>query len=117
MKKIIPLLILPFLFACSSDDDTQKGEISIISKGSTFHGTSKNENGKYQNVFYATVVNTTSAPIKGHVRFEIKDYGYINSTSETVTNEKGFQNTYGAELETDKIIDESYLLKAEFVRE
>lgn len=116
MKKIIPLLILPILFACGSDDNNETGKIEII-KTSSYNTTSKNENGKYYNDFSATVVNTTNAPIKGHVRFEIKDYGYINSASETVTNEKGFQNTYGAELETDKIIDESYLIKAEFVRE
>lgn len=116
MKKIIPLLMIMFVAACSSDDNNDSGKIEII-KTTSYHTTSKNENGKYYNDFSATVVNSTNAPIKGHVRFEIKDYGYINSASEDVTNEKGFQNTYGAELETDKIIDESYLIKAEFVRE
>lgn len=116
MKKLIPIITLLFAFAsCSSDDDYYN--VEITEKGSIYHRNSKNDNDKYDNRFYATVVNKSSTPIKGHVRFEIKDYGYINSTTETVTNQPNTQHTFGASLETDEIINESYLIKAVFVRE
>lgn len=115
MKKLIPIIALLFIIiSCSSDDNYYN--VQIIEKGS-YNTTSKNENGKYYNDFYAIVDNKSSTPIKGHVRFEIKDYGYINSTTETINNEGAYQHTFGAELETDEIIDESYLLNAVFVRE
>lgn len=116
MKKYICLVFLPILFGCSGDDNSTSGEVKIIKMGAGTLSDVKNQNGKYDNVFGATVVNTTNAPVKGHVRFEIKDYGYITSDTETVTNESGFQNTFSASVETNAIIDESYLLGAEFVK-
>lgn len=113
MKKIGFIAFIFLLIGCSEDNTSHEGTINIISTGFNY----ANNNGVYSSYFSATVVNTTHAPVKGHVRFEIKEYGYINSSTETVTNEKGHQKTFFATLETDKIIDESYLVKAEFVRE
>lgn len=115
MKKILPLIFAAILFSCDNEPE-HEGSVRIVSTGHGYKDKGP-DNDYYLNSFTASVVNTTHAPVKGHVRFEIKEYGYINSSTETVTNEKGFQKTFFATLETDKIIDESYLLKAEFVRE
>ncbi len=113
MKKYIILLLLPLLFSCSDDDSS--GEIRIKESGSLYHR--KGDNGKYENSFFATVTNTTEAPVMGYVRFEIKEYGMFNSDTLEVTNKQGFQKTFFLSLETEKPIDKSYLLNAEFVRE
>lgn len=116
MKKILPLIFAAILFSCDNEPE-HEGSIRITETSAGYKENPSGSQYKYLNSFAASVINTTHAPVKGHVRFEIKEYGYINSSTETVTNEKGFQKTFFATLETDKIIDESYLLKAEFVRE
>lgn len=113
MKKYITFLILPLLLSCS-DDDSNKGDVRIDRMGAGFIGQTKNENGKYPNVFHATVINTTNKYVTGHVRFEIKEYGYIYSDVQEVENLSGYEKTFNASLETDKIIDKSYLIRAEF---
>lgn len=115
--KIISVLFVVLIYGCSDDNTSHEGSIRITETSAGYKENPSGSQYKYLNSFAASVVNTTHAPVKGHVRFEIKEYGYINSSTETVTNEKGFQKTFFATLETDKIIDESYLLKAEFVRE
>ena len=62
------------------------------------------------NIFHATVINTTNQPVTGHVRFEIKEYGYVYSDVEEVEHYTNYEKTFGASFETEKIIDESYLI-------
>ena len=115
MKKYITLLILPLLMSCS-DDDNNKGSVSIIDKG-IWVSSSINENKKYDNVASAEVKNTTNKKVRGKVKFEIKDVGYIYSDVKEVTNEVGYSVTIGKEFETDAPIQRDYLLSAEFIQE
>lgn len=69
------------------------------------------------NIFHATVINTTNQPVTGHVRFEIKEYVYIYSDVEEVEHYANYEKTFRVSIKTEKIIDESYLIGAEFVRE
>jgi|GEM_PF-4451418 len=115
MKKYITILILPLLMSCS-DDDSGKGEVKIIDKG-LWTSSSINENGKYDNVTSAEVKNTTNKTVRGKVKFEIKDVGYIYSDVKEVTNQAGYSVTIGKDFETDMPIQKDYLLSAEFIQE
>lgn len=117
MKKYITLLLLPLLFACSDDDNVSDGNLTITEKGSIYNRTSLNNNGMYDNRFYATVINYSTQDVTGYVKFTIKDYGTLNSETGIVPSAKGYEKTFFISVETKEIIDESYLLNAEFVRE
>lgn len=118
MKKYLTLLMLPILFACSDDEGkVYDVNLEVIEKGSIYHRTVKNDNDKYDNRFYASVVNSSNKDVAGYVRFEIKGYGSINSERGIVPGEKGHQNTFFISLETTEPINESYLLSTQFIRE
>lgn len=118
MKKIIPILIIIFgLLSCNNDDNYADITLKLERQALGFRGTTPNENGKYTNVFDATFSNPHPKDITGHVRFTIKEYGTFNSESGVVPSAPNTEKTFFLSLETDKIIDESYLIKAEFVRE
>lgn len=117
MKKLIPLLLLVIVAACSSDDNISDSNFKIIRQGLGFASTTPDENGMYKHIFNATVTNSATQDITGHVRFTIKEYGTFNSESGVVPAGNKMEKTFFLSLETEKIIDESYLLKAEFVRE
>lgn len=116
MKKIIPILTILFIAACSSDDNISDSNIKL-SEIRSEHYETKNENGKYDNYFSALVSNSATKDVKGHVIFYLKEYGSVNTESYNVPANNSSQFVFSINYETDKIIDESYLLKAEFVRE
>lgn len=108
MKKYITLLLLPLLASCSNDDNISNNtDFRIIEKGSVYHRVSVNDNGKYDNRFYATVKNYSTEDMTGYVRFTIKEYGTFNSESGIVPSEKNMAETFFISLETEKIIDET----------
>lgn len=114
MKQTILFLLAFTALSCSSNDnDPQQTpieqKIEIISK--KYENTV--EHGKYKNYLSAVVINTTSTNVKGHVRFEVKDYGFFNSDTEIFTGEK----TFYASFESEIGLNENYLLNAEFVKE
>lgn len=116
MKKIIPLLIIMFIAACSSDDNISDTNITL-SELKSEHYETKNENEKYDNYFRVLVSNSATKEVRGHVVFYLKEYGSIKTGSYNVPPNNSSQFVFYMNYETDKIIDESYLIKALFVRE
>lgn len=114
MKQTILFLLAFTALSCSSNDNNPQQtpieqKIEIISK--KYENTV--EHGKYKNYLSAVVINITSNAVKGHVRFEVKDYGFFNSDTETFTGEKHFY----ASFESETGLKESYLLNAQFIKE
>lgn len=116
MKKAILLLTLPFLFACSNEDNMSKNEVNIIHTNSE-HRTTVNAKGKYENYFFATALNSTSQDVKGNVKYTLKDYGFLESEVGVVPATKEKTKIFYLYLETDKVINHTVLLKAEFIKE
>lgn len=114
MRKYISFLTIPLLFACNDGDNIYLNGITVKEVFSDYSDT-RNENGKYVNYFGAHVQNSSPKAINGYVRFKVKDYGNIDSYIYIVKPNNESQTYFEASLETDKVINDSYLLGTEFV--
>lgn len=114
MRKYISFLIITLLFACDYGDNIYLNGITVKQVFSDYSD-ARNENGKYMNYFGAHVQNSSAKPINGYLRFKVKDYGYIDSYSYIVKPNSESQTYFEASLETDKVINDSYLLEIEFL--
>lgn len=113
MRKYIYFLIITLLLACDDSDNIYLNGITVTEVFSDYSDT-PNENGKYVNYFGAHVQNSSAKPINGYIRFKVKDYGNIDSYSNIVKPNNESQTYFEASLETDKVINDSYLLEIEF---
>ena len=114
MRKYLPFFIVAGLFACDDTDDIFLNGIKVTEVFSDYPDIPNNE-GKYVNYFGAHVKNSSPKPINGYIRFTVREYGNINSYQHVVKPNNESQTYFEASLETDKVINESYLLGVEFV--
>jgi len=114
MRKYIPLFLIAGLLSCDDSDNIFLNKITVTEVFADYPAI-PNEQGKYVNYFGAHVKNSSPKPIKGYVRFTLREYGSVNSYQHTVKPNNESQAYFEASLETDKVINESYLLEVEFV--
>jgi len=114
MRKYILLFLIAGLLSCDDSDNIYLNGITVTEVFSDYPDI-PNEHGKYVNYFGAHVKNSSPKPIKGYVRFTLREYGSVNSYQHIVKPNNESQAYFEASLETDKVINESYLLGVEFV--
>jgi len=114
MRKYILLFFIAGLLACDDTDDIFLNGITVTEVLSDYPD-KPNEHGKYVNYFGAHVTNSSHKPIKGYVRFTVREYGTVNSYQHIVKPNNEGQTYFEVSLETNKVINESYLLEVEFL--
>ena len=114
MKKYILLFLIAGLAACDDTDNIFLNGITVTEVFSDYPDV-PNKEGKYMNYFGAHVKNSSPKPINGYVTFTVKEYGNISTYHHVVKPNDESQTYFEASLETDKVINESYMLGVEFV--
>ncbi|UUV21595.1 hypothetical protein [Paenimyroides aestuarii] len=119
MRNIIIVFISIFFLSCTQNDDNNaradNGTTQVTQATISYISQEPTPQGKYLNYIQATVQNTKNTIVTGFVQFKIKEYGDINSS--TLIIDKNSEVTFYALFETDKIINETYLLSSKFLED
>ena len=114
MKKYILFFLIAGLAACDDTDNIYINGIRVTEVFSDYPDI-PNKDGNYVNYFGAHVKNSSPKPINGYITFTVKEYGKINTYHHVVKPNNESQTYFEVALETNKAINESYLLGVEFV--
>lgn len=115
MKSKVAIIMVFLALSCSDDNEDKNliqepvsNKIEIVSRNIE----STLEHGKHKNYLSAKVINTTSASVKGLVRFQVKGYRNLDSDTQAVSNEKDSFTIFYASFESSQNISETDLLNA-----